>query len=79
MTRPLKQKNHKLAVTAECAPAIAAAAADDLVTIERTAKILLFRDADGRLLGTLTTRHPVAKALEEGDSFYTVQSREPTA
>lgn len=69
MTRSFTQKNHKLAVTAECAPAIATATADDPVTIERSAKLLRFHDAEGRLLGTLTARSAVAKALDQGDSL----------
>lgn len=68
MMRKLVQGNHKLISPLACAEAIETAVVDDPVTLERDAKGLSFFDASGRLLGTLTSRHAVAKRLNDGDS-----------
>lgn len=68
MMRKLVQGNHKLISALACAEAIETAVVDDPVTLERDAKELRFFDASGRLLGTLTSRHAVAKRLNDGDS-----------
>lgn len=66
--RKLVQGNHKLISPLACAEAIEAAVSDDPVTLERDAKGLHFFDTSGRILGTLTSRHAVAKRLNDGDS-----------
>ena len=69
MGKTLQQGNHKLGSADECRAAIEAAKADDPLTIERAGKLLRFVDAQGRLLGTLTARHSVAKQLDAGNSL----------
>jgi hypothetical protein len=69
MSKTLQQGNHKLGSACECREAIAAAKADDPVTIDRSGKLLRFIDAHGRLLGTLTSRHSVARELDAGNSL----------
>lgn len=67
MAQNLMQGNHKLGSSEEAREAIASAKEDDLLTVDRSGKLLRFLDAGGRLFGTLTARHEVTKRLEAGE------------
>ena len=69
MMHKLKQGNHKLGDAELCRNAIAEAKEGDPLMLRRDGNLLRFHNAKDQMLGTLTSRHAVARDLETGSSL----------